>query len=438
MTGTKFQAGLIFSVELALVVVLAVTGLPAHAGGSALSEADQQCLGCHSATGLEKKLANGETLSLHVDGSAFAASVHNRLGCAVCHADVTLENHPPLKTTVASIRENTVAMTKVCRSCHSEIFKQYESSTHAALLRQGNPAAPVCADCHNPHAVMPKAAYDAATGAPCSKCHASIFNAYASSVHGWARKQGRMASPVCSNCHGAHDVRATAAEEKVRNACLGCHADALPAHQKWLPNARQHLQTVSCSACHAPGAKRKVDLRLYDSAAQKRIAEKEGVPQFEIRVRAIDSEGKGLDVNELQSLLREFNGGRMEGKAILRGRLEVSSGAEAHQLADKTRAMGQCESCHRKGSDAFQSVTVSIAGPDGRPVRYDAQREVLSSALSVESIGGFYVIGGTRIKLLDMLVVLALLVGIGMPVVHLTLGWLSRKYAKRIGGREDS
>jgi len=29
-------------------------------------------------------------------------------------------------------------------------------------------------------------------------------------------------------------------------------------------------------------------------------------------------------------------------------------------------------------------------------------------------------------------------VGVGVPVVHLALGWLSRKYAKRIGGREDS
>jgi hypothetical protein len=37
-----------------------------------------------------------------------------------------------------------------------------------------------------------------------------------------------------------------------------------------------------------------------------------------------------------------------------------------------------------------------------------------------------------------MLVALALLVGVGVPIVHLTLGWLSRRYARKIGGREDS
>ena len=69
---------------------------------------------------------------------------------------------------------------------------------------------------------------------------------------------------------------------------------------------------------------------------------------------------------------------------------------------------------------------------------YDANKEVLSSAISVDSIGGFYAIGATRITLLDTLVALALLIGVGVPVVHLTLTWLFRRYAKRIGGREDS
>jgi hypothetical protein len=48
------------------------------------------------------------------------------------------------------------------------------------------------------------------------------------------------------------------------------------------------------------------------------------------------------------------------------------------------------------------------------------------------------VIGATRIKLLDILVVLALLAGIGGPLLHLTLSWYFRRTAERIGGREDS
>jgi hypothetical protein len=411
---------------------------PARAAAGAVPEAAEQCLGCHSVEGLDKKLANGETLSLHVDGSAFAKSVHSMIGCTVCHADTTLENHPPLKKKIASVRENSLALAKVCRSCHADKFKLYEGSIHAALLREGNPVAPICTDCHSPHEVMAKAGFDIANGAPCSKCHGSIFEAYAGSVHGQARKQGRVGAPVCSSCHSAHDVKAAAGEDKLKENCYGCHQGALPAHQKWLPNAKLHLQTVSCPACHAPGVKRRVDLRLYDSTAQKRMVEKQGVPQFEMRARAIDTDEKGLNASQVRRLLQEFNNDGMQGKAVLRGRLEVDGEVEAHQLADKSKAVAQCESCHRAGSEPFQRVTISIAGPDGRPVRYAAHEEVLSSPISVESAGGFYVIGGTRIKLLDVLVVLALLAGIGIPVVHFTVKMLARKLAKRISGREDS
>ena len=412
-----------------MVAILAVTSLSAHAAGNALSKADQQCLGCHSAEGFEKKLANGETLSLYVQGPAFAKSVHNMIGCAVCHADITLENHPPLKTKIASIRENSLALNKVCSSCHGEIFKLYEGSVHATLLRDGNPGAPVCTDCHNPHAVIAKSAYDAATGAPCSKCHDPIFKAYAGSVHA---KSGLG----CVNCHRAHDVSAATTGDRLKNECLGCHQDALAAHEKWLPNAAQHFDAVSCAACHAPGAKLKVDLRLYDNAGQQRLVEKVGVPQFQSLTRAADAEGAGLGAMALRSLLRGFN---QEGiKMTLRGRLEVSSGAEAHQLMDKSRANRDCAKCHQQGASPFQSVTVSIVGPDGRLLRHGAKNEVLNSMISVDSIGGFYAIGGTRIKLLDWLLGLALLGGIGGPLAHLTLNWYFKRYAKRIAGKEDS
>jgi hypothetical protein len=278
---------------------------------------------------------------------------------------------------------------------------------------------------------MAKGAYQAATGAPCSNCHFAVFKAYAGSVHGQSGLE-------CSNCHSAHDVSAAAAGDKLKNACLGCHPKTLPAHQSWLPNAERHFESVSCAACHAPSAKRRVDLRLYDNAAQQRVAEKEGVPQFEKRARSADPKGAGLDALALHSLLREFNRDGDEPKTTLRGRLEVSTGLEAHNLTRKTEAIQDCAKCHRQGADPFQSVTVSIVGPDGRPVRYGAQQEVLRSIISVDSVGGFYAIGGTRIKWLDVLLVLAFLGGVGVPVGHLTLNWLFKRYAKKIRGKEDS
>lgn len=425
------RAGLAWPL-LALALTLAGAGAQA-----AVSQEDRQCLACHSTPGLEAKVASGEMLPLNVDAKAFGDSAHGMLGCTVCHSDIAMPNHPPAKSPVASLRENSIAMTRVCRTCHGEVFKQYEGSTHAALLREGNSAAPLCTTCHEPHAMKRKAAFDEASGAPCSNCHGSIFEAYNASVHGKARKQGRVEAPSCSSCHGAHEVRAAAAEQQVRDACYGCHSGALAAHNEWLPNAALHMRTVSCASCHAPGAKRRVDLRLYDSSGRERIAQKEGVPEFETLARTADTEGKGLNALALRSLLHEFSRDGVD-KAIVRGRLEVASGEQFHQIADKSRAVSQCETCHSAGSAPFQSVTVSIAGPGGRPVRYDARKEVLDSVVSVDSVRGFYVIGGTRIKLLDALVVLALLGGIGTPIAHLAAGWFFRRYAKRIGGREDS
>ena len=178
--------------RLALLVMVALFGLAggvflaphaARAADGALSKLVQQCLGCHSAQGLEMTLANGDKLSLHVDGEVFAKSVHSKIGCPACHTGTSFENHPPVKRKIAGRREYSLEMNKICQSCHEAIVKRYEGSIHASLFRAGNLYAPVCTDCHNPHAVMANAAYNTATGAPCSKCHDPIFKAYAGSVH---------------------------------------------------------------------------------------------------------------------------------------------------------------------------------------------------------------------------------------------------------------
>jgi hypothetical protein len=226
-------------------------------------------------------------------------------------------------------------------------------------------------------------------------------------------------------------VKAASGQDRLKNTCFGCHSGALSAHQKWLPNAERHLQTISCSACHTPGAKRKVDLRLYDRSGGERIAEKEGVPQFEQLARAVDASGKGLGATDVQRLLQQFSSDGGHGEVILRGRLEVDNGVQIHQLAPKSKASGECEECHRAGSAPFERVTISVADASGRPLRYDADKEVLTSVASVDAVRGFYVIGGTRILLLDVIIAIALIAGIGGPLAHLTLNWLFRRYAKR-------
>lgn len=431
MTGATFKTDFVIAAVAGLLVLF--QGTLARAADKPLSEADKTCLGCHSQERLEKKLANKETLSLHVQGDAFAKSVHSVIGCAGCHSGLSLTSHPSKTRKITALRDYSIALTEVCRGCHADKFKQYEGSIHAFLIRDGDPAAPVCTDCHSPHAVSRKAVYETMAAVPCKNCHVAIFNAYAESMHGKARsKPGESAAPLCSDCHRAHEVAVASAGEGRKTACLGCHAGALGAHQKWLPNAALHFETVSCPACHAPTAQRRVDLSLYDSVAQTRVSEPRGVPQFETRARSADAQGKGLDAMALWNLLQVFNREGTGGKTTLRGRMEVRTGVEAHQLADKSKAVSDCNTCHREGAEAFQSVTVSIAGPDGRPVRYGADKEVLNSVISVDSVGGFYAIGATRIKLLDILFLLALASGIAVPVTHLTAKLFFKRYLLKI------
>lgn len=425
------------------VLFFSVSSMPAHAAFGVLSKEDKACLNCHAKQDYSKKMASGDSVSLYVAGKPFSESVHNG-GCTDCHTKLDPELGPDMHAKANNqkigTREYSIAEVAVCRACHKKNVKLYDDSLHAALVREGNSEAPLCSDCHNPHAVRANSAIGPMGDVPCRKCHSKIFKAYASSVHGLARSKqtGKLGvdekkAPICADCHQAHEIKAASTEGRIKGACLDCHKDALTAHKLWLPNAEQHFEAISCPVCHVPTAKRRVDLRLFDSKANKAVTEKQGVPQFENFVQAADTQGVGLDALALQRMLKEFNGEGGVRKAVLRGRLEVSSGVEAHQLVDKTLAIKDCNTCHREGADVFQTVMISIDKPDGLTLQHGAQKEVLTSPISVDSVRGFYAIGGTRIKILDVLFALALFAGIAFPIGHITLNWLFGIYLKKMG-----
>lgn len=436
ISASALRLAILTSAAFALLPLLMPSDM-ALAADSALSKDDQVCLACHGQPGMEKDMAEGEKLSLHINGRAFAASVHNAIGCTACHADIDLAKHPAPSKKKQSLREFSITKVEICRQCHEDKSKLYEGSIHASLLRAGNPMAPLCSDCHAPHAVRGKAAASGPIDdVPCRKCHGAVFKAYAQSVHGLARaKDSNGGAPICVDCHRSHDVTAASSGNQIKEACLGCHYNALQLHKSWLPNAAHHFEAVSCPACHAPMAPRRVDLKLYDSSTKERVTEKLGVPRFESRTKLADNKGQGLDALALQSLLKEFNRDNNEGDTILRGRLEVDGGPEAHMLTAKGKAIKDCKACHREGAAPFQKVSISIVGPDGRPLRHGAQQDVLQAPTSIDSVRGFYAIGGTRIKLLDILLVLALASGVAVPIGHLSLKWLAGKYLQKSGDK---
>jgi hypothetical protein len=396
---------------------------------------DARCLKCHSKK-LKKKLEDGETMFLQISGEDFEQSVHRVIGCTGCHRDVTKVKHPS-RQPIESRRAYSLKHNQTCSQCHASKYTAYEGSVHASLVADGAVNAPVCSDCHSSHSIQQRSVYEPVSGEPCSTCHEAIYDAYASSVHGQAREHGNVIreahvqAPICADCHQAHEVNAVAASGYLRTTCLDCHEGAIVAHEQWLPNAGMHLNSVSCAACHSPEAERRVDLQLYDRLTQVPVAQQEGETGFADRLGEVDAEGDGLSPVELWKLVRTDSREGNGTDVTLRGRMEVTTGVYAHRLAPRTEAVRSCESCHQGGADAFQNVTVSISGPDGRKQRFAADKKVLNSVVSVDSVGDFYAPGGTRIRMLDGLLVLALVGGLAIPAGHIALGRHLRKKSRK-------
>jgi hypothetical protein len=432
---TRKKASLAGAVLFTVFVLLAPLAV---AGGKAtvtaditMSKADKKCLRCHSKK-LKKTLEDGEKLLLHVSATEYSESAHSDIGCSGCHTAIAGKKHPS-RDPVASKRAYSVDQNEICRDCHATKFEQYEGSIHARLVSDGNISAPVCADCHSAHSVQPMVTYEPVTGLPCKNCHEAVYDAYSLSVHGKARTDGNVVrashiqAPICANCHQAHEVNAVAAGDQLRTACLDCHEGASLAHELWLPNSGLHLEVVSCAACHSPEAERRIDLELFDNLTRVPVGGNGDYDAMSQRMNALDEAGDGLDPVELWQLVRETS---RDGQAVdvtLRGRMKVQSGIGAHQLAVKADAVRDCDSCHEKGAEPFRNVTVSITGPDGRKQYYPADSDILNSVVSVDSVSGFYAMGGTRIKVLDVLLLLGLLGGLAIPAGHLTIGRFLKK-----------
>lgn len=424
------------SLVLALVLFgVAPATLTAQEPSESASNPDAKCVKCHS-RGLKKKLEDGSTMSLKIDVDTFEDSVHRVIGCTGCHRDVAKGKHPS-REPIESARAYSLKHNQTCSQCHAAKYEAYEGSVHASLVAAGSEDAPLCSDCHSAHAILSRDSYEPEDGKPCSNCHNDIFQAYDASVHGTARREGNVIrgvhveAPTCADCHQAHEVSAVASVDYLTSTCMSCHEVANLAHEQWLPNAAMHLKSVGCAACHAPDSELRVDLQLYDLLADAPVDSSEQYAAFHEQLESIDPDGDGLSGIDLWKLVRLTKRDDMDTEIELRGRLEVATGMGAHRLADSSQATRSCESCHDSGSDAFGNVTVSITRPDGRKQRFDADAAVLSSIFSVDSISGFYAPGGTRIKLLDYLLVLAILGGLAVPVVHISLGRLVRKQTRK-------
>ncbi len=391
----------------------------------------QYCLSCH-----QQHLSlsiNGETLSLAINEAGLRKSVHPNHGCTDCHIDFSKAEHPSRK--FSSIREVSIAGAEACRRCHPDKAEQHRGSIHYKMLSQGNRHAPVCSDCHGAHDVGPKAMKVTLEGVPCKKCHADIFAAYKGSVHGRAKMNGESGAPICSSCHSAHDVRAAQASRSPKDICLGCHAKVLAAHKEWLPNAEAHFDAVSCTVCHVSGEfKRTIYLRLTEGPKGEMVpdAELENAMRDRVGGAAVKTNGR-IDPEHLWAVYRELNS--REQKVKMSGTVGLSDSHHAHYLAPKGSAVRQCEWCHTADTQFFTSISLAVRGADGRETLYNVDSAALGSLFAMLPLNQFYAVGSMRQRVFDVIGVIMVLGGLAVPILHGTIRMLTARVRRaRAGG----
>jgi formate dehydrogenase gamma subunit len=210
------------------------------------------CAACHG---------SGKTLP-YLGGGQFHAYAHkaydhgfharaiqngrNAASCLDCHSlGADMATILPASNPRSTINRANIA--KTCGSCHGSSsvmdgtgisnrpFVSYQESVHARAILHGNTKAAVCTDCHNSHDITPASEsgspiFKANISKTCGQCHSNIAGEYNQSVHGEAVARGVSRSPVCTDCHGIHNIKP--------------HID--PATAK----TSQALATGSCSQCH--------------------------------------------------------------------------------------------------------------------------------------------------------------------------------------------
>jgi Cytochrome c3 len=182
--------------------------------------------------------------------------------CGRCHSDPTVMKHFKPAARVDQERE-------------------YWTSRHGELLKQGDVKVATCVDCHGTHGILPPAdiaspVHPRRVADTCSGCHSDAarmaayrlpdgrplpvdqFARWRASVHAeFLLEREDLSAPTCNDCHGNHGAQPPGLES-VAFVCGQCHAreaelfraspkkDAFESHRELMAGAGE----AGCADCH--------------------------------------------------------------------------------------------------------------------------------------------------------------------------------------------
>ncbi|NOH00880.1 MAG: cytochrome C [Chloroflexi bacterium] len=189
-----------------------------------------------------------------VHQAAFDAGNKNAAVCMDCHNPHT-QTRLTGKTSGELTPSARLHIPTTCAQCHTKVYETYKTSVHGnALTQENNTDVPTCIDCHGVHNIQSPETVTFRNSTPflCAKCHTdetimskygistNVLNSYVSDFHGTTVKlfeeqfpDQPTNKPVCTDCHGVHDISKTdnpetgiAMQENLLAKCQRCHPGA--------------------------------------------------------------------------------------------------------------------------------------------------------------------------------------------------------------------
>ncbi len=201
-----------------------------------------------------------ECTDCHYDISV-EGSVHDGVvSCQSCHEDIADEAH---------IDDGAEPVD--CSLCHYDQSVLSQSTMHHTLGEDG----PSCTVCHGDHDIKHRGYSDSKISnlnipETCGECHPQETEEYLKSVHWNLAKRGVKESPVCTDCHLAHNYELGESSDFdmrifQQETCIRCHQDPV-INKKYgiaggqavqymdsyhgLAVARGYDRSASCVDCH--------------------------------------------------------------------------------------------------------------------------------------------------------------------------------------------
>lgn len=234
--------------------------------GPAFSQSDEACLACHG----NRDFTGQQGKSLFVSADAFLASVHGKadISCVSCHVELKGVGDFPHPAKLRPAR---------CDECHEAAVQKASQSIHARAKDPWGNTRPVgCAACHGSHDIQPAGSPRSPVSRSrivltCGTCHVGIERDYLEGVHGKDYVKGIKDVPVCTDCHGGHDILSPQDSDsrvyatRVATVCSRCHDDVVLSRQYGLLTSRLktysrtfhgtaskygETRVANCASCH--------------------------------------------------------------------------------------------------------------------------------------------------------------------------------------------